>query len=153
MVVQNGISWYISVLVGILQIQKVCINLRIRTQYLAHTNQQTQPLSYERCFLGLNIECRRYMHCFFAHNALFHLLVGVKRPAPSPPRQRDIAPHPSPPPVAVGPALDMIAMNVTTATKSVGTMDIIAYRAKLMARTHAPSVLIRSFAAVLEILS
>jgi hypothetical protein len=42
----------------------------------------------------------------------------------------------------------MIAMNVTTATNSVGTMDIIAYRAKLMARTHAPSVLIRSFAAV-----
>jgi hypothetical protein len=32
--VQNGISWYISVLVGILQIQKVSINLRIRTQYL-----------------------------------------------------------------------------------------------------------------------
>jgi hypothetical protein len=146
--VQNGISWYISVLVGILQIQKVCINLRIRTQYLAHTNQQTQPLSYERCFLGLNIESRRYMDCFFAHNALFHLLVGVERPAPSPPRQRDIAPHPIPPPVAGGPALDMIAMNVTTATNSVGTMDITAYRAKLMARTHAPSVLIRSFAAV-----
>jgi hypothetical protein len=88
------------------------------------------------------------MDCFFAHNALFHLLVGVERPAPSPPRQRDIAPHPIPPPVAGGPALDMIAMNVTTATNSVGTMDIIAYRAKLMARTHAPSVLIRSFAAV-----
>ncbi len=28
-----------------------------------------------------------------------------------------------------GPALDMIAMNVTTDTNSVGTMDIIAYRA------------------------
>ncbi len=41
--------------------------------------------------------------------------------------KRDTAQHPSPPPVAGGPALDMIAMDVTTATKSVGTRDIIAY--------------------------
>jgi hypothetical protein len=33
--------------------------------------------------------------------------------------------------VAGGPALDMIVMNVTTATNSVGTLDIIAYRATI----------------------
>ena len=80
------------------------------------------------------------MYCFFAHNTLIHLVAGVERPAPSPPRQRDIAPHPIPPPVAGGPALDMIAMNVTTATNSVGTLDIIAYRATtaVVARGRSP---------------
>ncbi len=88
MVVYVGTKWYImvycritlyiAVLVGILKIQKLSITLRIQTQYLLHTDQHTQPLSYERCFLGLNIESRRYMYCFFTHSTLFH------RPAPAP---------------------------------------------------------------------
>ena len=87
--VSHGTSPYntvIAVLVGILKIQKISITLWFQTQYLSHSNQHTQPLSYERCFLGLNIESRRYMYCFFAHNTLFHLVAGVERPAPAPPR-------------------------------------------------------------------
>ncbi len=84
--VHYSITQYIAVLVGILKIQKMSITLRFRTQYLSHTNQHTQRLSYERCFLGLNKESRRYIYCFFAHNTLFHLVAGVERPAPAPQR-------------------------------------------------------------------
>ncbi len=54
--------------------------------------------------------------------------------------KRDTAPHLSPAPVAGGHALDMIVMNVTTATNSVGTLDIIAYRATtaVVARGRSP---------------
>ncbi len=51
-------------------------------------------------------------------------MADVERPAPVPPRRmQDTALHLSPPPVAGGQAIDMIAMNVTTATNSVGTME------------------------------
>ncbi len=49
----------------------------------------------------------------------------MKRDTPSLP-----PPHQSPPPVACGPA-PAFDMNVTTATNSVGTMDIIAYLATI----------------------
>ena len=86
--VHHRITQSIAVLVGILEIQKISITLKFRTQDLSHTYQHTQPLCYEHYFLGLNIESRRYMNCFFAHNTLFHLVAGVVRPAPAPPRHQ-----------------------------------------------------------------
>ena len=85
-ILHHCITQFITVLVGILKIQKISITLGFRTQDLSHTYQHTQPLCYEHYFLGLNIESRRYMYCFFAHNTLFHLVAGVERPAPAPPR-------------------------------------------------------------------
>ena len=84
--VHHRITQFIAVLVGILKIQKVSITCGIRTQYHSHSDQHTQLLSYERYFLGLNNESRRYMYWFFAHNTLFHQVAGVERPAPAPPR-------------------------------------------------------------------
>jgi hypothetical protein len=128
--VYSCITKYIAVFVGILKIQKICMTRRSRTGYLLHSNQHTQLLRYERSCLGLNSKSRQYLYFSFSHKTLFHLVAGVERPAPVPPRRmRDTAPHLSPPPVAGGQAIDMIAMNVTTAINSVGTMDIIAYRA------------------------
>ena len=72
------ITQYITVYVGILKIQKRCITRRLRTGYLSHSNQHTQPLSYERYFLGLIFESRRYMYCFFAHNTRW-LVSNVRR--------------------------------------------------------------------------
>ena len=84
--IHHRITQFIAVLVDILKIQKINITCGIRTRYHSHSNQHTQQLSYERYFLGLIFESRRYMYCFFAHNTLFHLVAGVERPAPAPPR-------------------------------------------------------------------
>ena len=65
-IVYDDVGWYIMVHYGLLQYFRVYSSIGwyianskimhdpgVQTQYLLHTDRQTEPLSYERCFLRL----------------------------------------------------------------------------------------------------
>ncbi len=52
MMVYCSILQCIAVCIGILQIKKNMHNLGNQTKYILHAWGQTEPLIYERCFLG-----------------------------------------------------------------------------------------------------
>jgi hypothetical protein len=155
--VYDGIWLYIAVYDCILKIHKKHDTLRNWTQYLLYIRGQTEPGGWCRTSgagpatppAPAMTSPARASTCTSrkprpASRQDFVALMWRRTAALAKNKQRldslpvevqwthtklDTAPHPSPAPVAGGLALDMIAMDVTTATNSVGTMDIIAYRA------------------------